>query len=64
MDLRFDNEACCSKPVERASGVLLQQLERLAVERRPEACFGCGLENGCTLHGCAALRKAVDLLRQ
>ena len=64
MDLRFDKEACCSKTVERASGTLLQQLDRLAIELLPEAFFGCGLENGCTLHGCAALRKAVDLLRQ
>lgn len=30
----------------------------------PEACLGCGLENGCSLHGCAAIRKAAALLRQ
>ena len=42
----------------------LHQLRRLKSERRPEACFGCGLEHGCSLHGCAVLRKAVSLLDQ
>lgn len=64
MDLKFDNEMCCARPIERASAALLEQLERLAIERRPEACLGCGLENGCSLHGCAAIRKAAALLRQ
>ena len=36
---------------------MARQLQRLAVERRPEACLGCGFENGCSLHGCAVLRK-------
>lgn len=36
---------------------MLRQLRRLAIERRPEACLGCGFENGCSLHGCAVLRK-------
>lgn len=40
----------------------LHQLRRLKSERRPEACLGCGLEHGCSLHGCAVLRKAVHLL--
>ena len=40
----------------------LHQLRRLKSERRPEACFGCGLEHNCSLHGCAVLRKAVQLL--
>lgn len=42
----------------------LHQLRRLKSERRPKACFGCGLEHGCSLHGCAVLRKAVSLLDQ
>lgn len=36
---------------------IARQLQRLAVERRPEACLGCGFENGCSLHGCAVLRR-------
>lgn len=43
---------------------LLRQLERMAVERRPEVCFGCGLEHNCARDGCAALLKAAELLRQ
>lgn len=51
MDLKYDNEKCCSVPMERASRELLRQLERMAVERRPEVCFGCGLEHNCTRDG-------------
>ena len=40
----------------------LHQLRRLKSERRPEACFGCGLEHGCSLHGCAVLRKVLQRL--
>ena len=42
----------------------LRQLHRLAIERRPEACFGCGLEHDCFVygHGCAVIRKALRLL--
>lgn len=64
MDLKYDNVKCCSVPVERPSTELLRQLDRMAVERRPEVCFGCGLEHNCARDGCAALRKAADLLRQ
>ena len=41
----------------RAPPGMNRQLQRLAVERRPEACLGCGFENGCSLHGCAVLRR-------
>lgn len=64
MDLKYDNEKCCSVPMERVSREMLRQLERMAVERRPEACFGCGMEHNCARDGCAVLRKAADLLRQ
>ena len=40
----------------------MRQLRRLQTERRPEACLGCGLEHGCSLHGCAVLRKALKAL--
>ena len=39
-----------------------RQLHRLAIERRPEACFGCGLNHDCSVHGCAVIRKALQLL--
>ena len=35
----------------------------VTVERRPEACLGCGMEHDCSVHGCAVINKAVDLLR-
>lgn len=41
---------------------LIARLRALAVERRPEACFGCGMEHGCSVHGCAVIREATDLL--
>lgn len=50
--------------MEKPSRELLRQLERMAVERRPEACFGCGMEHNCARDGCAALLKAAELLRQ
>ena len=36
----------------------LRQLHRLTIERRPEACLGCGLEHDCFVygHGCAVIR--------
>lgn len=40
----------------------MRQLRRLQFERTPEACLGCGLEHGCSLHGCAVLRKAYKVL--
>ena len=43
-------------------GELLRQLRRVAVERRPECCLGCGFEQACSVHGCAAVRKAIDIL--
>lgn len=64
MDLKYDNEKCCSVPLERASRELLRQLDWMVLERRPEVCFGCGMEHNCARDGCAALRKAADLLRQ
>lgn len=40
----------------------MHQLRRLQTERTPEACLGCGLEHGCSLHGCAVLLKALKVL--
>lgn len=61
-NMRFDavNSKCVS--AERMTPDELRQLHRLAIEGRPEACFGCGLEHDCSAHGCAVIRKALQLL--
>ena len=56
-NLRFDARQGTNVPYDSPTPGLAAQLQRLAVERRPEACLGCGFENGCSLHGCAVLRK-------
>ena len=60
--MRFDAENSRCIPAERMTPDELRQLHRLAIERRPEACFGCGLEHDCSVHGCAVIRKAWRLL--
>lgn len=61
-DLRFDNANSRCVPHAAPDPALLRQLHRLAVERRPEACLGCGYEHGCSLHGCAAICRALYAL--
>lgn len=56
-NLTYDNYNACCVPYDSPTPDLTRQLQRLAIERRPEACLGCGFENGCSLHGCAVLRK-------
>lgn len=41
---------------------LIRQLKIIAVERRPEACLGCGFEHSCSVRGCAVINRAVELL--
>lgn len=62
--MRFDTENSRCIPAERMTPEELRQLHRLAIERRPEACLGCGLEHNCFVygHGCAVIRKALRLL--
>lgn len=48
----------------RCDAELLKQAEVLAVERRPEACLGCGFEHSCSLHGCAVIRALVETVRE
>lgn len=60
--MRFDAENSRCIPAERMTPEELRQLHRLAIERRPEACLGCGLEHDCSVHGCAVIRKALQLL--
>lgn len=60
--MRFDAENSRCIPAERMTPEESRQLHRLAIERRPEACLGCGLEHDCSVHGCAVIRKAWRLL--
>ena len=41
---------------------LAQQLRKMAVTTGDLSCLGCGYERGCSVHGCAVLRRAADLL--
>ena len=61
-NIRFDTENSKCVSAERMMPDELRQLHRLAIERRPEACFGCGLEHNCSVHGCAVICKALRLL--
>lgn len=61
-NIRFDTENIKCVSVEQMMPDKLRQLHRLAIERRPEACLGCGLEHNCSVHGCAVIRKALRLL--
>ena len=60
--MRFDAENSRCIPAEKMTPEELRQLHRLAIERRPEACLGCGREHNCSVHGCAVIRKAWRLL--
>lgn len=61
-NMRFDTENSKCVSAERMTPEELRQLHCLAIERRPEACFGCGAEHNCSVHGCAVIRKALRLL--
>ena len=43
---------------------LLTALSRLKVETGSLACFGCGREHNCGIHGCAILRDAIALIEE
>ena len=61
-NIRFDTENSKCVSAERMMPDEMRQLHRLAIERRPEACLGCGLEHNCSVHECAVIRKALRLL--
>ena len=60
--IRFDTENSKCVSAERMMPEELHQLHRLAIERRHESCFGCGMEHNCSVNGCAVIRKALRLL--
>ena len=41
---------------------VLSALHRLKVETGSLACFGCGHEHNCGIHGCAVMRAAADAM--
>ncbi len=41
---------------------LLTRLRGLRVETGSLPCLGCGYEHGCSIHGCAILREAVETM--
>lgn len=41
---------------------LISALRRMKVETGSLACFCCGHEHNCSVHGCAIIRAAVDKL--
>lgn len=63
-NMRFDTENSKCVSAERMMLDEFRQLHRMAIERRPEACSGCGLEHNYFVyrHGCAVIRKALRLL--
>lgn len=60
--MRFDAETSRCIPAERMTPEELRQLHRLTIVYRPRACSGCGLDHDCSVHGCAVIRKALQLL--
>ena len=52
---------CGSRATEEMKN-LVEMLHRLSIERRPEACLGCGFEHGCSVHGCAVIKRAADTI--
>ena len=41
---------------------LARRLRQMAVTTGDLSCLGCGYERGCSIHGCAVLKRASDLL--
>lgn len=60
--IRFDTENSRCISTEQMTPDEMRQLHRLTIVYRPEACFGCGLEHDCSVHGCAVIRKVLRLL--
>lgn len=41
---------------------ILRALRSMKVETGSFVCLGCGHEHNCSIHGCAILRNAADLI--
>lgn len=46
------------------TAALIDALQHLKVETGSLACLGCGHEHSCSVHGCAIIREAVDLIEK
>lgn len=42
---------------------LFGALKRIATEDQFK-CLGCGYEHNCSIHGCAIIRKAIDVIER
>lgn len=47
-----------------SSEELIGALRRMAMETGSLNCLGCGHEHGCSIHGCAVLKAAAELLER
>ena len=45
----------------KSNDILLRELRRISTDNHK--CFGCGHEHDCSIHGCAIIREAMDLIR-
>lgn len=45
----------------KSNDILLRELRRISIDNHK--CFGCGHEHDCSIHGCAIIREAMDLIR-
>lgn len=63
-NLTFDNQDSCCVSYTGMSAEMLHQLGVLAIERRPEACLGCGFEHKCSISGCAVINEALRALKE
>ena len=67
-DLRARRRYCerAKEPMPEGCGIalpdLLRAIRRLKVETGSLACFGCGYERDCGIHGCAILREVEKRL--
>ena len=43
---------------------ILSQLHSLKVETHSMACFGCGKEHNCGVHGCAVIRSGIEAIEE
>jgi len=43
---------------------VVRALRRMSVETGSLVCLGCGHEHNCSIHGCAIIRQAADLIER
>lgn len=43
---------------------LAEELKRMSVNTGGLMCMGCGYEHNCSIHGCAILKRAVEVITE